>query len=107
MAGRRTWRQVKNPDGTTKMVEVTPSYMPRDDLRFDGDFISPIDGSVIRNKRELHEHNRRHNVEQTTEGHMQDWEERKKERAGFYDSKAQKEERIEAVKESLYKLGVE
>jgi hypothetical protein len=88
------------------MVEVTPDNLPRDDLRFDGNFISPIDGTEIRSKQELHEHNRRHNVVQTTEGHNQDWAEREKERAGFYNSKAQKEERIEAVKESLYKLGV-
>jgi hypothetical protein len=87
------------------MVEVTPDNMPRDDLRFDGDFISPIDGTIIRNKQELYDHNKRHNVEQTTDGHFQDWDERKKERVGFYKSKAQKEERIEAVKESLYKLG--
>ncbi len=106
MAGRRTWRQIKQPDGSTKMVEITPSSIPRDDLRFDEPFISPIDGSVIRNKMELHDHNRRHNVEQTTDGHMQDWAEKEKERAGFYNTKAQKEERIEAVKETLYKLGV-
>lgn len=87
------------------MIEVTPSNMPTEELRFDGNFISPIDGKEIRNKRELYDHNRRHNVEQTTDGHMQDWDERKKERIGFYTSKAQKEERIEAVKESLYKLG--
>jgi hypothetical protein len=98
---RRTWRQVKG----VGMVEVTPQASLPEELRFDGDFISPVDGSIIRNKRELHEHNKRNNVVQTTDGHDQDWAGREKERAGFYGSKAQKEERIEAVKESLYKLG--
>lgn len=98
---RRTWRQIPGKG----MVEVTTSRIPRDELRFDGDFISPIDGTLITSKEKLHDHNRRHNVEQTTDGHMQDWKEREKERSGFYTSKAQKEERIEAVKETLYKLG--
>ncbi len=98
---RRTWRQING-----KMVEITPQASLPEELRFDGDFVSPVDGSIIRNKRELHEHNRRNNVVQTTDGHNEDWEQRKKERVGFYNSKAQKEERIEAVKESLYKLGV-
>jgi hypothetical protein len=88
------------------MVEVTPSgNIPRDDLRFDEPFKSPIDGSIIRNRTELHDHNRRHNVEQTTDGHMQDWKGKEKERENFLAGRTGKEERIEAIQESLYKLG--
>jgi hypothetical protein len=103
VASRRTWRQI---DG--KLIEVTPSNnIPRDDLRFDGDFISPVDGGIIRNKRELHDHNQRHNVIQTTEGHNQDWAREDKKRKDFFlgGNPAGKEERIDAIKETLYKLG--
>jgi hypothetical protein len=88
------------------MVEVTPSgNIPRDDMRFDEPFKSPIDGSIIRNKIELHDHNRRNNVEQTTDGHMQDWKGKEQERKEFFTGRTGKEERIEAIQESLYKLG--
>jgi hypothetical protein len=88
------------------MVEVTPSgNIPRDDMRFDEPFKSPIDGSIIRNKTELHDHNRRNNVEQTTDGHMQDWKGKEQERKEFFTGRTGKEERIEAIQESLYKLG--
>lgn len=99
---RRTWRQIPGKG----LVEVTPSgNIPRDDLRFDEPFKSPIDGSIIRNKIDLHDHNRRHNVEQTTDGHMQDWQTKSKERSDFLGGRTGKEERVEAIRETLYKLG--
>ncbi len=102
-AGRRTYRQIPGKG----LVEVTPSKAPiGDDLRFDGNFISPIDGTEIRNKRELHDHNRRHNVIQTTDGHNQDWDQAEKKRERFMNGNPDgKAERIEAIKETLYKLG--
>lgn len=73
--------------------------IPRDDLRFDGNFISPIDGKEIRNKQELHDHNRRHNVIQTTDGHNQDWAREEKKRERFFNGNPDgKAERIEAIK---------
>lgn len=100
--GRRTWRQIPGRG----LVEVTPSNnIPRDDLRFDEPFKSPIDGSIIRNKQDLHDHNRRNNVEQTSDGHMQDWQSKAKERENFLGGRTGKEERIEAIRETLYKLG--
>ncbi len=99
---RRTWRQIPGRG----MVEVTPSNnLPHDDLRFDGSFVSPVDGSLINSKRDLHDHNRRNNVEQTSDGHMQDWQTRGKEREDFLGGRTGKEERIEAIKETLYRLG--
>lgn len=97
---KRTWRQING-----KMVEVTPAPNMPEELRVDSPFISPIDGSVISNKRELHEHNKRNNVEQTTDGHFDDFKAFQKRRDDFYLGKTGKEERIEAIKESLYKLG--
>lgn len=102
-AGRRTFRQIPGKG----LVEVTPSKNPiGDDLRFDEPFISPIDGKEIRNKRELHEHNKRHNVIQTTEGHDQDWQREEKRRERFLNGNPDgKAERIESIRETLYKLG--
>ncbi len=100
--GRRTWRQIPGRG----MVEITPtSRIPQDDMRFDSPFISPVDGSLINSKRDLHEHNRRNNVEQTSDGHMQDWQSRGKEREDFLAGRTGKEERIEAIRETLYRLG--
>ena len=98
---RRTWRWINGAS-----VEVTPSNnIPRDDMRFETPFVSPVDGSLIRNKQDLHDHNRRNNVEQTSDGHMQDWQGKKQEREDFLAGRTGKEERIEAIKETLYKLG--
>jgi len=98
---KRTWRQING-----KMVEVTPSTSPiGDDLRFDGNFISPVDGTEIRNKRELHEHNRRHNVIQTQEGHNQDWDRDRKKRERFFNGNPDgKNERIEAIKHTIDRM---
>ncbi len=104
LLGRRTYRW--NPE-LKKMVEIEsrPPRPRNDDLRFEGNFISPIDGTEIRNKDDLNNHNQKHNVECTSDGHFQDWKEKQKERDGFYHSKAQKSERIEAIKHTLEKLG--
>jgi len=86
-----------------ELVRVRGSAgIPRDDLRFDGNFISPVDGSEIRNKLELHDHNQRHNVIQTQEGHNQDWDVAEKKRERFFNGNPDgKEERIEAIKAVL------
>lgn len=103
--GRRRYRWVEGEG----FVEIqTTSFIPRDDLRFEGNFISPIDGTEIRSKQELHDHNRRHNVIQTTDGHMQDWDREEKRRERFFNGNPDgKAERVDAIKETLYKLGVE
>lgn len=87
------------------MVEVTPRPSLPSELRVDEPFVSPVDGTVIRNKHDLHEHNKRNNVEQSTDGHFQDWKETQKKRDDFYLGKTGKEERIEAIKETLYHMG--
>jgi hypothetical protein len=65
-AGRRyyKWR-----NGTWEET-VPPKPLP--EMRFDGDFISPVDGSIIRNKHDLHEHNQRNDVVQSLPGMMED-----------------------------------
>jgi len=69
---KRTYRRIKKDDGTSSLVEVTPTEHLPDDLRFEGTFVSPVDGSLIRNKRELHDHNRRNNVMQSLPGMNED-----------------------------------
>jgi len=99
--GRRTWRWIHGVK-----TEVTPSNNPLgDDLRFESPFVSPVDGTLIRSKQDLHDHNRRNNVEQTSDGHMQDWQSKAKERENFLGGRTGKEERVEAIRETLYKLG--
>ena len=72
-AGRRVYRQVRNPDGTFGLVELTNPAPPlSSDLRFDGSFISPVDGTVIRSKHELNDHNKRNGTLQILPGMDQD-----------------------------------
>ena len=69
---KRTYRQIKKDDGTSSLVEITPSENLPSDLRFDGVFKSPVDGTIIRNKRDLHDHNKRNNVMQSLPGMNED-----------------------------------
>lgn len=64
---KRTWRQING-----EMIEVTATPSLPEDLRLDSTFVSPVDGSVIRSKVELHDHNRRNNVVQGLPGMEQD-----------------------------------
>lgn len=100
--GTKTYRWDKETGKMYLYKETGGPGIPRDDLRFDGNFISPIDGKEIRNKTELHDHNQRHNVIQTTEGHNQDWDREEKKRERFFNGNPDgKNERIEAIKRVL------
>jgi len=52
-------------------VEMTPQK-PLPEMLFEGTFRSPVDGSVIRNKYELYDHNQRNDVVQSLPGMMED-----------------------------------
>ena len=59
--------QVKQPDGSYKLVEYTPGARGRPRLQLIGtkvheNFKSIIDGEVIQSQRQLREHMARHNV---------------------------------------------
>lgn len=98
--GRRSYRQING-----KLVEITPSpRIPQG--RLDSNFKSPVDGTIISTQKKLHEHNTRNSIEQTTEGHFQDWDQKEKERVDFFNGNpAGKKERIEAIRATLEKLG--
>ena len=102
--GRRVYRQVKQSDGTSKMVEiVNPSPRLSEDLRFDGNFISPIDGTEIKNKYDLQDHNKRHEVIQLLPGMDQDIQNIQQENIGRITGQTGKEERIEAIRHAIEK----
>lgn len=95
--GRRYYRQT--PNGFVEIPNPPPRYS--EDLMFEGTFVSPVDGSVIRNKRDLVNHNRRNEVEQTLPGKEQDWEAIRKENHDKAFGKAAKAERVEAIKAAI------
>ncbi len=84
------WIQRVRKDGTTYME-------PRDEAakRYDGhfvqgdieSFVSPVDGTVISDRRQLEEHNKRNNVVNTAEFGTDHWDRKAKERADFYEGK--------------------
>jgi hypothetical protein len=47
-------------------------------------FVSPVDGSIISDRRQLREHNLRNNVVNSDEFGTQHWDEKRKERDRFY-----------------------
>lgn len=94
---KRTWRQVKGKG----LVEVTASPSLPSDLRVDSPFVSPVDGTVIRHKRDLHDHNQRNNVMQVLPGVPQDIMSIQKDNLDKINGKSGKRERLEAVKRAV------
>lgn len=85
------WRQVKNEEtGKYEMVPVDESAARHDGHFIHGDiesFISPVDGSVITDRRQLDEHNRKHNVVNSSEFSPEFFERKQKEREAFFAGK--------------------
>ena len=103
--GRKYYRQVKNEDGTYSLKEVeNPPARFSEDLRFDGTFVSPVDGRRISNRSALLSHNQEHAVTQVIPGMEQDMEAVRKDNHDKAFGKQAKEERIKAVKQAVEKL---
>ena len=67
-------------------------------------FVSPVDGSVISDRRQLREHNARNNVVQTSEYGTEHWETKRKERERLYTgqhSAAEKQARKMEIHEAI------
>ena len=98
-AGRRYYRWNSE---TRKFDEIEPpAPLPKEDLRFDGTFRSPVDGSRISNRVQLYDHNQKHGVTQLLPGMEQDQEAIRKDNYDKAFGKQAKAERIVDVKRAL------
>lgn len=95
---RRVWRQ--DPK-TGKLYEIEPPpYIPRGNLGPEGEFVSPIDQSVISTQAKLYDHNKRHNVAQL-DGQEQDWAAAEKQREKWFSGESTKEDRIRDIRKAM------
>ena len=99
------WRQKVNPDGTSRFVPADDAAVERDGgAAIHGDiqsFVSPIDGSVISDRKQLREHNKKHNVVNTSEFNPEFLERKKQERERFFKGEHTPAESL-ARKQELY-----
>ena len=97
-------RYIQHPV-THKLVPADEYIRPNMDASpIHGDiepFVSPIDGSVISDRKQLREHNKRHDVVNAAEFSPQWYAKKAKERQDFFDGKLSKEEH-RARKQGLY-----
>ncbi len=80
------YRQVINEDGTSTFVELGAKARPVDGVAVHGDiepFVSPLDGSVISDRKQLRDHMAKHGVVPAAEFSQE-----------FYDRKAQERARV-------------
>ncbi len=82
---RRRYRQ--NPE-TLELVEITDGSGPTARVFIQGDiesFVSPVDGSVITDRAQLREHNKRNDVVNSAEFSKEHYERKAAERADHYN----------------------
>tara|TARA_R110000803_G_scaffold67205_2_gene128854 strand:+ start:108 stop:443 length:336 start_codon:yes stop_codon:yes gene_type:complete len=101
---RQMWDEVEQK---YKMVAIDKSAAARDGISlhaaFDP-FVSPVDGSVISDRKQLREHNLRNNVVNTSEFGEKHWEDKKKERERLYNGEhtpAEKWKRKAEINEAI------
>jgi hypothetical protein len=83
------WIQKVNDDGTSRFVPADEAAQAAH-TAIHGDietFVSPIDGSVISDRAQLREHNKKHNVVNAAEFTPEFYAGKAKERADFYQGK--------------------
>lgn len=81
------WRQVKQPDGSHKMVPVDEAAAKRDGVSLHTafePFKSPIDGTIISDRKAYREHCQKHNVVPTAEFSDEFLARKRKERERLY-----------------------
>ncbi len=97
------WRQDSK---TGKLIPIDEAAARRDgsgtSLHTDFEpFVSPVDGSVISDRRQLREHNKRNNVVNTAEFNPEFLERKRKERERLYSGEHTKAEK-HARKQEIY-----
>ena len=66
-------------------------------------FVSPIDGSVISDRKQLREHNKRHNVVNLDEFGTDHWDNKRKERERFFNGEHTPQESLRR-KQEIYEV---
>ena len=95
------WRQAI-VNGKSEFIPIDESARKADGHYIQGDiesFVSPVDGSVISDRRQLEEHNRRNNVVNAGEFTPEHYEQKAKERANFYQSNHGRRETLKRKQE--------
>lgn len=72
MPRQRETRKWVNTDGVEVEITTNVRRLSAMDMRFDDNFRSPVDGTVITNKRKLLEHNLRNDVRQVCDDQLAD-----------------------------------
>ena len=96
------WRQVIKEDGTSEFVEISTSRPTHHSAAIQGDiepFVSPVDGSVISDRKQLREHNLRNNVVNTAEFNPEFLERKRKERERLHSGEHTPQETLARKRE--------
>ena len=97
------WRQTINPEtGKSEFIEIGAVKRPSGGVAIHGDitsFVSPVDGSVITDRKQLAEHNKRNNVVNADEFSPEFYAKKAKERADFYQGEHSKAESLKRKQE--------
>lgn len=101
------WRQKINEDGTSEFIPIDASAKKASGGHFiHGDiesFVSPVDGSVISDRRQLDDHNKRNNVVNAGEFSPEFYAQKAKERADHHQGRSSKQE-TQARKEAIHEI---
>ena len=97
------WRQKIMPDGTSKFVPVDEAARRQDGHFVQGDitsFVSPLDGSVITDRKQYREHCEKHGVVPAGEFNQEFYDRKAEERARHYQGEVQ--ERKQEIRQEIY-----
>ena len=102
------WRQTINPEtGKSEFIPIDDAAIARDGgYAVHGDiepFVSPVDGSVISDRKQLREHNKRNGVVNTDEFGTDYWDRKQEERERHYTGEHTKAEKL-ARRRELYEV---
>lgn len=100
------WVQKINEDGTSRFVPVDEAARRADGVAIHGDiqaFVSPVDGSVISDRKQLREHNERHGVVNAAEFSPEFVAQKQKERERLFKGEHTPQEKL-ARKREIYEI---
>jgi hypothetical protein len=101
------WRQVYNEEkGKYELVPVDAAAQRADGHSIHGDietFRSPIDGTIISDRKQLREHNERHGVVQADEFSSTYYKEQAGKRADFFQGRKSTEEKFK-IRQQIHEI---